>query len=79
MAIKPEADDVKDVKDIKNIQTQEEDDKDGLAALDALDKEASEFNKVLYRNPEIFKTNFESDLLQDAEIDRILKAFKLDA
>ena len=58
--------------------------KDELEALDALEKEASEFNKVclvLLSCQVDFNTSqiFTDIPVQDAEIDRILKAFRLDA
>jgi hypothetical protein len=55
------------------------DEKDELAALEALEKEASEFNKVSAPplcQPSLARIH---QHLQDAEIDRILKAFRLDA
>ena len=58
-----------------------DDSKDELAALDALESEAKEFNKVRQTIPPL--TPSPNPKLthphQDAEIDRILKAFKLDA
>ena len=48
-----------------------------LEALDALEKEASEFNKVGILSHVL--TSHTEYIEQDAEIDRILKAFKLDA
>ncbi len=50
--------------------------KDELEALDALEKEAAEFNQVRPFSP---PTTFLTIRPQDAEIDRIFKAFKLDA
>ena len=62
--------------DVKDIKSAKEEEKDDLAILDALDKEASEYNKVHF--PKIPQRP-PTKLPQDAEIDRILKAFKLDA
>jgi hypothetical protein len=58
------------------------DDDEGLEALAELEKEASEFNKVekisATYTTEIFLLTRDISS-QDAEIDRILKAFRLDA
>lgn len=51
-------------------------DDDDLAAFDALESEAKEFTKV---NSTHATVNLANTLTQDAEIDRILKAFRLDA
>lgn len=50
-----------------------------LEALDALEKEASEFNKVRTVSQQFASCTNLYSLDKDAEIDRILKAFKLDA
>lgn len=50
-----------------------------LDALDALEKEASEFNKVRNTSQLLTSCTDVSSAEQDAEIDRILKAFKLDS
>ena len=52
--------------------------KDELDALDALEKEAKEYNKVQPPYRPIQHTSTDAPL-QDAEIDRIIQAFKLDA
>lgn len=54
------------------------DTKEDKDALDALEAEAKEFDKVGLRPAQPCVTNADT-LLQDAEIDRILKAFRLDA
>lgn len=48
-------------------------------ALDALEAEAKEFDKVCLRPTQLCMINTNKILPQDAEIDRILKAFRLDA
>lgn len=53
--------------------------KDELEALDALEREAAEYNKVGPKNQLLFLHLPLLTCTQDAEIDRILKAFKLDA
>ena len=50
-----------------------------LDALDALEKEASEFNKVRVISQLLIPCTDLDPVKKDAEIDRILKAFKLDA
>lgn len=50
-----------------------------LEALDALEKEASEFNKVRIVSHLFTPCADLASREKDAEIDRILKAFKLDA
>ena len=52
--------------------------KDELEALDALEKEAAEYNKACPQKPVAHYVPLLT-YIQDAEIDRILKAFKLDA
>jgi hypothetical protein len=54
---------------------------DELDALNALEKEASEFNKVCDAFVSMLSRTLFTDVVcaQDAEIDRIRKAFPLDA
>ncbi|KAK3948454.1 hypothetical protein QBC32DRAFT_268888 [Pseudoneurospora amorphoporcata] len=60
--------DAKDVKDVKDVK--DETPADTRDALEVLESEAKEWEKALLLTLQI---------LQDAEIDRILKAFRLDA
>ena len=63
--------------DLKEEVKEEGGGKDELEALDALEKEAAEYNKVCAQSQLPMSLLLTS--IQDAEIDRILKAFKLDA
>ena len=52
---------------------------DEFDALDALEREAKEYDKVSLNDRSISSDLVLTPGMKDAEIDRILKAFKLDA
>ena len=54
---------------------------DELDALNALEKEAKEYDKVRFDwiTPSFRELAVADSVLKDAEIDRIIKAFRLDA
>ena len=65
--------------DLKAEVKEEGGGKDELDALDALEKEAKEYDKVRSYPVLVSSYIFNKTLNQDAEIDRIIQAFKLDA